>query len=464
MEAYNAIFSLKLNEARALIREEKQQNPQNGITVLLDSYVDFFTVLTSDSKNEYEKLKARRSARIDALDGNDKSSPYYLFSQAEVYMQCGLLKGKFGDYMSSANDLKKARNMLRDNMKKYPDFLPSLKSIALIDVVFGALPSSMKSVASFLGMKGNIQTGVNQLEKLRLQIGNTKYSFFKDEVIFFLCYMDIDVLHNKDNYAKLSGYLADMDDKSLLRGYLQGYVASKTAHNDEAIKHLEKLPKGGPYTPLPAVNYLLGNAKLCRMDSDANVFLARYINEYKGMNFIKDSYLKLAYFYLLRGDEAKYQYYLKLVRARGYTVDEKDKQALKEANDSRPDVDLLKARLYFDGGYYAKALAELKDEKVNSFKIPRDKMEFYYRLGRVYERLNKQDEAVANYQKTINMGKGATYYYAANAALSIGSIYEKRRDNKRAASYYKQAIDMKNHEYEKSIEMQAEEGLDRVGK
>ncbi|RYZ93704.1 MAG: tetratricopeptide repeat protein, partial [Sphingobacteriaceae bacterium] len=390
-------------------------------------------------------------------------SPYYLFSQAEVYMQWGLLKGKYGDYMASASDLKKARSLLKDNAKKYPDFLPNLKNLALIDVVFGALPSSMKSVAAFLGMRGNIQTGVAQLEKLRVQIDNTKYSFIKDEVIFFLCYMDIDVLHNKNNYSKLSGYLTGMDEKSLLRGYLQGYVAAKTAHNDDAIAYLEKLPKGSQYVALPAVNYLLGNAKLCRMDTDANTFLVKYISEYKGMNYIKDSYLKLAYYYLLRGDEAKYNACLKLVRTKGYTVDEKDKQALKEANDTRPDTDLLKARLYFDGGYYAKALAELKDEKVNAFKIPRDKMEFYYRLGRVYERLDKTNEAVANYQRTINMGKASTYYFAANSALSIGGIYEKKKDYKKAKAYYQQAIDMKNHEYEKSIEMQAEEGLERIG-
>ncbi|RYD93573.1 MAG: tetratricopeptide repeat protein [Sphingobacteriales bacterium] len=427
MEAYNAIFGLRLNEARALIREEKQQNPQNGITIMLENYVDYFSILTSDNKNDYAKMKERRSTRIDALEENDKNSPYYLYAQAEVYMQWGMLKGKYGDYMASASDLKKARGLLKDNVKKYPDFLPSYKNLALIEVVFGALPSSMKSIASFLGMKGNIQTGVNQLEKLRTQVQNTKYSFYSDEIVFFLCYMDIDVLHNKGNYSKLSGYLATMDDKSLLKGYLQGYVAYKTAHNNDAIAYLEKLPKGSQYTAMPAINYLLGNAKLCRMDTDANAFLGRYINEYKGMNYIKDSYLKLAYFYLLNGDEAKYNNYIKLVRTKGYTVDEKDKQALKEANDTRPDIDLLKARLYFDGGYYTKALAELKDEKVNSFKIVRDKMEFYYRLGRVYERLDKPNEALANYQRTINLGRTSTYYFAANAALSMGTIYEKKK-------------------------------------
>ena len=203
VEAYKAAWSLRLNDARLLIREEKQQNPQNGITVLLDNYVDYLSLLTSDDKNEYEKLKGNRSARLDALADNDQNSPYYLFSQAEVYLQWGLLKGRFGDYTSSALDLKKARNLLNDNASKYPDFLPNQKSLALIEVIFGSLPSNLKGIANFLGMKGNARQGVAKMEKLRPVIAASKYSFYNDEVIFFLCYMDIDILHNKNNYAKL---------------------------------------------------------------------------------------------------------------------------------------------------------------------------------------------------------------------------------------------------------------------
>ena len=127
-DAYKAAWALKINEARTIIREEKQQSPQNGIAILLDNYVDYLSLLASDNKNEYEKLKGNRSMRLDALADNDKNSPWYLFSQAEVYLQWGLLKGRFGDYTSSALDIKKARNLLKDNTEKYPDFLPDQKA------------------------------------------------------------------------------------------------------------------------------------------------------------------------------------------------------------------------------------------------------------------------------------------------------------------------------------------------
>ncbi|SDS23906.1 Tetratricopeptide repeat-containing protein [Mucilaginibacter mallensis] len=462
MDAYKAVFDFRLNDARAIIQQEKQQYPQNGITILLDNYVDYISLITSDNKNEYDLLKDKKSDRIDALKGNEENSPYYLYAQAEVYLQWGLIKAKFGDYTSSASDFKKARNLLNDNTEKYPDFLPAQKDLALINVVFGAMPSNLKTFAKFLGMGGNVQAGVAQLEKLRTQISATKYSYYKDEVIFYLCYMDIDVLHNKNNYNRLMGYIAGMDNKDLLRTYLQGYVAAKTGHNEEAIANLQDVPHSAKYTPLPTLDYLLGCAKLCRMDSDAYVYLLKYIDEYKGVNYIKDSYLKVAYCYFFRNDEAKYNYYLKLARTKGYTTDEKDKQALKEANDNRPDYDLLKARFYCDGGYYDKALAQLKGKQEGELKLLRDKIELNYRLGRIYEKMNKFNDAIAWYQKAINIGKTSTYYYAANAALSIGGIYEYIKDDYMAANYYKQALDMRNHEYQSSIDTQAKDGLERM--
>ena len=122
--------------------------------------MDYISLLTSDNKTEYDQLESRRSDRIDALEDNRENSPYYLFCQAEVYLQWGLIKGKFGDYTSSAADLKKARGLLEDNAKKFPDFLPDQKDLALIDVVFGSLPSNLKGIARFFGYTGQYTAGL----------------------------------------------------------------------------------------------------------------------------------------------------------------------------------------------------------------------------------------------------------------------------------------------------------------
>jgi tetratricopeptide (TPR) repeat protein len=93
----------------------------------------------------------------------------------------------------------------------------------------------------------------------------------------------------------------------------------------------------------------------------------------------------------------------------------------------------------------------------------RDKIEYYYRLGRIYDKLNKTSDALLNYQKAINIGKTSRYYYAANAALNIGRIYEEKHDFKKATEYYNQTIDIKDHDQKGSLDNEAKAGLKRVG-
>lgn len=463
VNAYNAIFDLRIKDAEVLIQREKAQNPQNAIPVLLENYVDFFTLLSSERKADYDRLKQRRDSRLSYLSKQDRNSPYYLFAQAEVLLQWGMLKSRFQDFMSSGLDVKRADNLLDENQKKYPTFLPNKKSSGLIDVILGSIPSNMKGIASTFGFSGNADRGVKTLESLMTSLPKTSYNFYTDEVAFFLCYIETDLAPNKNNYNKTIAYSNTMSDKSLLKTYLQAYVASRNAHNDSAIAYLLKRPKGSSYLDFPKLNYLLGVSKLNRMDSDANVYLINYLKEYNGINFVKDGYLKLAYYYYLRGDHNHYQAFLKMVKTQGDLYDEKDKQALKEANDVAPDIQLLKARLQFDGGYFSKALQTLAGKDVNDFRLLRDKIEFHYRLGRIFDELNRDNDAISSYQKAIATGKHTSYYYAANAALSIGYIYENKNEKAKAASFFKQAIAMKNHEYENSIESKAKDGLKRIG-
>jgi hypothetical protein len=462
IKAYQAILQLKLNEAKQLINKEKQQNPDNGIPILLDNYVDYFTILTTESKTDYERLKGNRSIRLNILEEQSENSPYYLFAQAEINIQWALLKGKFQDYFSAALDINRADGLLNKNAQKYPNFLPNKKSIALINIVLGAVPSNLKGILKTVGLYGNIQSGVKDLEQLMAILPKSGYAFYRDEVIFFYAFAETEAVKNKNNHPKIMNYLTALNNASLLKSYLQGYVSAKNFKNDDALNYLLNRPQGNQYNNFAAIDYMIGNAKLNKLDTDANPYLLKYIKEYRGLNFIKDAYLKLAYYYLLKGETANYQSYIKQVRSQGNILIEKDKQALREANDATPNIDLLKARLLFDGGYYNKALLQLKDKNVDSFTIARDKIEFYYRLGRIYDESDKDNDALMYYQKAINIGKNTTYYYAANAALFMGLIYETKNDKTKAKLFYNQAIAMKHHEYQNSIESKAKEGLKRV--
>jgi tetratricopeptide (TPR) repeat protein len=463
INAYTNILNLRLSTARALIAAEKKNNPQNSVTILLDNYVDYFELITSESKKDFDRLKSNKSLRLSRLEREDKASPYYLYSIAVINLQWAMIRSNFQEYMTAAMEINRANNMLRDNIKKFPTFLPNHKDLGVINALLGSIPDGLKGTLGFFGIKGNTQTGIRTLENLVNILPKSPYSHFYDETVFYLAYIQIDIVKDTSAYNKIIRNTQLIDNASLLKTYIRGYTAMKTAHNSEAISVLSNRPSGNGYQSYPHLDYLLGLANMHRLDKSAAGYFNNYIKTYKGVNYTKDAYLNLAWLELLSGDEAGYNNYIALVKSQGYNYHDKDKQALKEANDPAPDVDLLKARLLYDGGYYEKALNVLDDKRTENFKNQRDKIEYSYRSGRIYDAIGKDDLAIKFYQNAIALGKNERYYFAANSALAIGQIYEKKKNYPLAKAFYNTAINMKNHDYESSIESKSKEGLKRLG-
>ncbi|MEH3115320.1 tetratricopeptide repeat protein [Pedobacter terrae] len=463
LNAYKSIFELKLGNARAYISTEKKQHPNNSIIPLLENYVDYFTILTSESKADFDRLKGNKSKRLDQISDDDKNSPYYLYAQAEINLQWALIRGRFGEYFNAAMEVKRANSLLQDNNKKFPNFHLNLKGLGLINVVLGNLPDgALKTALSTFGIKGNLQSGLNMFEKLADNLPKSSYEPFYEEVVFYYAYVLTDVAHSPQAYAKTMRYTERIADTSLLKSYLQSYVCIKNGHSEQAISILAKRPEGGVYQPFPYLDYLEGIAHLNKLDLNAGTYFNKFLQDTKGVNFVKDTYLHLGWIALLKGDQAAYTLYAAKAVKNGYSYMEKDKQAKAEAAAATPTIDLLKARLLFDGGYLSKALQIISNRKVTDYTNDKDKTELNYRLGRIYDDLGKDDQALGAYQETINEGRSLKYYFAANAAVQMGKIYERRKNIAKAKEAFNTAIAMKNHEFESSIENQARAGLKRL--
>lgn len=463
LSAYKNIFDLKLNAARQQIAFEKKVRPKNSIIPLLENYVDYFYLLTTESKSDFDRLKNNKSIRLSDIEDDDRSSPYYLYAQAEINLQWALIRGRYGEYFNAALEIRKANSQLHENAKKFPGFHLNLKGLGLINAFLGNLPDgALKSTLATFGIKGNLQAGINILDKLAENLPKSSFEPFYEETIFYYAYVLSDIAHSPSAYAKTMKYTERISDSSLLKSYLQAYVCSKTAHNDEAIKILAERPTSSAYQAFPYLDYLMAIAKLNKLDLSAETYFGRFLQTNKGVNYIKDANLHLGWIVLLKGNTAGYTAYMSKVKSSGYTYNERDKQALNEANSPMPDVSLLKARLLFDGGYLSKSLALIGNSKLSEFKSEKDKTELNYRLGRIYDDLGKDEEALNYYQSAISLGKNLKYYYAANAALLRGKIYENRGNNNLAKASYYAAIAMKNHEYENSIEAKAKAALNRL--
>lgn len=464
IKAYKSILSLKLNNARTLISAEKRRNPANAIPYLLDNYVDYFTLLTSESKTDFERLKNNKSARLNRIGKDDKSSPYYLFAQAEINLQMALSRGRFQEYFTSAIEVNRAYNQLQENSRKFPAFLPNQKNLGMINAILGSVPDGLKRAMSTFGIRGDTKNGVRMLENLVIKLPQSPYAQFTEEAVFYLAYIQTDVLNDRGAYSKILANTRDIDSESLLKTYILAYAAVRMGRNQDAINALGKKPVGDDYPPYPYLDYLMGLAKMHALDQTASGALQNYLKAYKGVNYIKDAYLNLAWLELLKGNVNAYKSYVMMTKTKGYTYNEKDKQALSEANDPMPDAGLLKARLLFDGGYFERALEQIDDKKMDNFRVLRDKIEYCYRQGRIYDEIAKDEFAVKFYQFSIDLGKNERFYFASNAALRIAAIYEKKKDSTKAVQFYNMALNMEGHDYEGSIENKAKEGLKRLGK
>lgn len=464
LKAYKNIFELKLPAARQIVAAEKAAHPNNSIVPLLENYIDYFYLITTENKSDFDEFKSRKSDRLDQIeDDKDRNSPYYLYAQAEINMQWALLRGKFGEYFTAAREIKRANSLLNENQKKFPAFLLNKKGMGMINAFLGNLPDGfLKSTLSAFGIRGNLAAGLDMLDKLSETLPKTTYEPFYEEAVFYYAYVLTEIAHSPEAYNKTMKYSERIEDTSLLKAYLQAYVCSRSGHNDEAIAILSKRPTGAAYQAFPYLDLLMGTVRLNKLDYSAAGYFNRFLQENKGSNYIKDANLHLGWLGLLKGDTGAYSAFAAKVKNSGNTYIEKDRQALNEAAAPMPAVELLKARLLFDGGYLnraAEVLSGVKPEGMNA----KNKTEYYYRRGRVNDDLGKDDQALSDYQNAINSGRSLKYYFAANSALQMGRIYEKKKDKARAKASYNTAIGMKDHEYENSIESQAKQGLKRVG-
>lgn len=459
IKAYENIMSLKLSTARVLINAEKRKNPSNAIPYLLDNYIHYFNLMTTESTSDFERFKESKNLILKRIEKDDKSSPYYLYSLAEINLQLAICRGRAKEYFTAAIEINRAYSLLKENARKFPDFLPNQKGLGMINAALGKLPDGLKKL---FGIRGDSSMGVRMMEDLVEKLPGSQYSYFYDETVFYLSIIQTDIVTDPENYVKIIKNTEGMDRESLLRTYVRAYATLKSGNSKRTLEELSKRPTEPYYQSYPYLDYLTGMAKMQNLDPSATLSFNNYLKSYRGVNLIKDSYLRLAWLELLRSNTKSYYSYTEAVKEKGYTMDWRDEQAIREVNYPAPDISLLKARLLSDGGNYERALSQLSGKGTEDFRLLRDKIEFNYRLGRIYDLSSREEQALRYYQKAIELGKNEPYSFAANAALWSGIIYEKVKNMSKAKVCYNTAINMKNHDFESSIEHKAKDGLKRI--
>ncbi len=462
-KAYHSIVALRLNEGEVLLNSEQKKNPDNLIPVYIENYIDFLSIYTSDTRARYDELKKNKEVRLVQLTEGDQSSPYYLFTQAEVSIQWAATEIKFGDYLTAIFDIRKAFKALEENQKRFPDFRPNKKSLGVLYALIGSVPDKYKWGVNLLGLEGNIDKGIGYLRELT-EYGQKNDFVFHHETVIYYAFLLFHLQSQSDAAWKVLRENGFPKKDDLMSVYACAHIGVYGKHTSDVVTLLSTQPASS-FTTFPFLNYLYGLARLNKLDTDAELNFKQFVVTYKGENHIKSSFQKIAWCYLLKGDTVNYYHFINKAENLGATMVEADKQAQREAaTGAKPNVSLLRARLLFDGGYYEQASHEMNKFSEESFKSAEEQTEYLYRFARIYDEWNKQDLALALYAKAIERGKDLPRYFAANSAFECGKIYEARGDKEKAKTYYQLCLSFENHEYKNGLDQKAKAGLNRINR
>lgn len=460
-KAYDEIIRLKLHSGEQLLKAEKKEHPFNLIPYFLDNYIDFFTLFFNEDPEEFRRRKPAAEQRLLQMKKGDASSPFYLFTRSVIYFQWAAVDIKFGERWDAAWSFRRSFLAGKENLEKFPDFQPSIMLQGSMQVAAGTIPPGYQWLSSLLGIHGTITAG---MQKLGSMLGNTDpfALIFHDEASFYYLYLKFYILNQRDEVFKYI-HQQHWDTRN---NHLFAYLVANLSLNNQDASITENiiihLNMDSAYLDMSVWDMQMGYAKADRLDPACIVYQERFLSRFKGKFYVKDVLQKISWIYYLQHDLEKAEAVRARILKSGSTETDADKQAQKEAESGRwPNEILLKARLLDDGGYYTKALAVLEGKDLSSFPELPDQLEYSYRIGRIYDALNRKPEAIVVYQKAIDLGENRREYYAARAALQTGYIYETRGDKNNARLFFSKVLDMKLHDYKNALDQKAKAGIER---
>lgn len=461
-QAYLEITKLKINSGLSLIEKAKQQNPDNLIPILLESYVDFYILFLNEDPKDYQIRYPKFSERIALLEEGPKKSPFYNYCLSTVRVHRAASAIKFGKLWDAGWDFRKAYVLIKDNKKQFPDFAPNDLMYGSLQAVVGTIPKGYKWIAGLFGMRGSLSEGMKIVRGF-INSNDPWAKLMFNEAAFMYPYLMF-YIENKKEEALLFTQQRKLD---LVNNHLHAYMAANLGINNKQSEYSKNIilnrNKSDEYLKVSVWDFELGFTKLYHLETqEAEKYLESFLTNFKGKFYVKDAYQKLSWCYYLQANQAKAEEVRKNILNKGATDTDADKQALKDAKSGKwPNVLLLKARLLSDGGYNNDAAALLQGKTEDDFSKEEEKLEFAYRVARIYDDLGREEDAIRNYQIAIRLGENRREYFAARAALQIGQIYEKRGQKALAITWYQRCLDMDDHEYKDSLDQRAKSGMAR---
>ncbi len=453
-KAYQFVLNLQPKEALSLLKDKKTSTA-HYVSSLAESLE---LLLTEDATlfNEYEDhFQDRLELKTKGTEAE------YQFLQAEIRLQWAFVYLKFGHEFDAALNLRQAYQIADECRRKNPNFLPIRKTTGLLEIIIGSVPEKYNWVLGLLGMEGSVQDGLKDLETART---SSSAIAFESDLLFSLTQGF--VFQQPDTaLAEVIKLSKDQADNRLLL-FLGTSLALKNSQSEQALTFINRLEENGNGLQLYYADYLKGEIYLHKADYLNAISAYRwFINNYKGQNYIKDAYYKIALCYWLNGNQNDAKSAFNDAKTKGKESAEADKHAARSLADKElPNIKLSKARYFTDGGYYREAALQLEEIIETDIPTKRDAVEFNYRKARLAHKQKDTNAAKTFYLQTIEKAGEENWYFAPNSYLQLGYIAVAENKPDEAKQYFNKALDYKKHEYKNSIDSKAKSALAQINR
>jgi len=451
---HNTILNLDFNQYETL--KNSTPNKDKDLLYWLDGYKCFIEYKTTHKAFDKDSVLTQINFCYERIKNSDNKSIYYYYTQADLQLFLSFIYFESNKSIASLNHYLKANSLIKKQQELYPEFKFAAKHKLLQFFVHSMLNQQL----------GIFEQPVEQIQenftKLISNSGSTEDTVFHRELkLLGILLFNFQFNSNPERFSNDLKIDTHYASKGPLESILSAMWAKKTSNYAELNTILSTAIKQGYERKINLLNLYYGNTLLNQRKDSSIFFIHAFLNNQEN-NYWKSyaNYKALTYWYYKK-DYKKYDSIALSINIQTNQVTPDDKQALYELkNRNFWTPELINARLMFDGGNYNSALKVLLENKhkVQYYQIEQ-KLEYSYRIARIYHKLNELDNAERFYVMAINSNLDKQFYYPAYAAFYLGTIYQSKNNINEANKFFAKCVELDSPIYKSSIHSQANNAM-----
>jgi hypothetical protein len=409
----------------------------------------FLQLYLADNQSLRDRYEDLTDEVEDVLDDHDAH-----YQLAELYLKNAIVRYFNGERFGTARAFYASYNEAEKAYEKNPDDFRTKSLYGLYQILVGSIPDSYSFLVSVLGVSGDVELG-ERLFREAAREASTKDNWYAYRVRYLYTFY---LFQKTGTTDEAMVFARDFPD-SVLGNFLLSRIQLKSGNGASSRASLLKSIQMDSGFELPYTRFLLGKQLIeSGRYGQGRKWIANYLNNYKGREYIRSANLYLSWSYLVEGDDASYRQYKAKVKSsgRGYFGD--DILALYESGLTHHPM-LIQARMAHDSMDFKRCEEILSGINPSLFSNTAFIDEYYYRRGRNFQKLDNPTKANEMFQKLLVNTDRITAYYQPNAALQLAYIHFDKGQKSTALKWAERVFDYEDYPFNAPIEWQAKEIL-----